>query len=76
MNLENTREVNTKIALGTVRDLIASHLYAISLVNDNEDIVNLEFGDKTSDYGLNKEAGELLPLKIKISSRREVKNIN
>lgn len=66
MNSGNTRVIETTLSKSNVDAQIAALLYAVGLVKDNEDIVELDYkvGDTT------------VPMKIKIKEEREVKRIS
>ena len=69
MNSERT--IETAISLGTIKDLVASHLYAIGYANDNEE-VDLEFGSINILTSL-KDAQ--VPITIKLKKKLEVNTI-
>lgn len=60
MNVE-MRSISIPFPRKTLEDLIAGHLYAITILNDDED-VELEL----------KNIGETIPIQMNISKKKEV----
>jgi hypothetical protein len=58
----NTRSLEATISLSNIKDQISALLYAVGLVKDSEDIVELEF--KRNDL-----YKELVPISFKIKKR-------
>lgn len=57
-----TRVIEASISQDNLQASVAQFLYAIGIVNDNEDVVSLKFGDTTA---------AVIPIKIEI--QKEVK---
>ena len=64
------RTIRLAISADTVRDLIASHLYAMTVVNDNEDVIKLKFNPEALDNFT------IIPLEVTIEKREVIKVIH
>lgn len=58
------REIDTSISLANLKDLVSSWLYAASIVNDDEDVVNILFDFDGDRYE------EDMNIRIKIKLKR------
>lgn len=61
------RNLESYISDGTVKDLIAAHLYATTLVSDDEEVLELDLGEP------NREG--VRPIRYKIIKNKEVELI-
>lgn len=61
--MNSVRTLETAISEANVKDQVAAFLYSIGVVQDNQDIVDIEFGNKNDG---------IIPLKIKLKEDLEV----
>lgn len=65
--MSTIRELQSFIHDGTLRDLIAAHLYATTMVNDDEEVLELLLGEPDS--------SGVRPINFKIIKNKEVELI-